>query len=30
MWMEVHIYVAKAKNQAGNICVKDIITTQRG
>ena len=27
MWMEVHIYSVKAKSQAGNTLVKDIITT---
>ena len=27
--MEVHIYNVKAKNQAGNIWVKDIMTTAR-
>ena len=26
MWMEVHIYSVKAKSQAGNIWVKDIMT----
>ena len=29
MWKEVHIYSVKAKSQAGKICVKDIITTQK-
>ena len=29
MWMEVHIYSVKAKNQAGNIWVKDKITTKK-
>ena len=27
--MEVHIYSVKAKSQAGNICVKDIMTTRK-
>ena len=30
MWMEVHIYILKAKSQAGNIWVKDIMATQKG
>ena len=29
MWMEVHIYSVKAKSQAGNIRVKDIMTVAR-
>ena len=29
MWMEVQIYSVKAKIQAGNIWVKDIITTYK-
>ena len=29
MWMEVHIYIVKAKSQAGNIWIKDIMTTKR-
>ena len=29
MWMEVHVYSVKAKSQAGNIRVKDIITAAR-
>ena len=29
MWLEVHIYSVKAKNQAHNIWVKDIMTTFR-
>ena len=29
MWMEVHICSVKAKSQAGNIWVKDIITAAR-
>ena len=29
MWMEVHIYSVKAKSQAGNTQVKDIMTTQK-
>ena len=28
--MELHIYSVKAKNQAGNILVKGIMTTQKG
>ena len=28
--MEVHIYSVKATSQTGNICVKDIMTTQKG
>ena len=28
--MEVNIYSVKAKSQAGNIRVKDIMTTQKG
>ena len=28
--MEVNMYSVKAKSQAGNICVKDIMTTQKG
>ena len=28
--MEVHIYNVKAKCQAGNIWVKDIMTAQKG
>ena len=28
MWMEVHVYSVKAKSQAGNIWVKDIIITR--
>ena len=28
--MEVYIYCVKTKSQAGNIWVKDIITTQKG
>ena len=30
MWMEVHICIVKAKSQAGNIEVKDVMTTQKG
>ena len=30
MSVEVHIYSVKTKIQAGNIWVKDIMTTQRG
>ena len=30
MSMEVHIYSVKVKSQAGNIRVKDIMTTQKG
>ena len=30
MWIEAHIYSVKAKSQAGNIWVKDIMTTQKG
>ena len=30
MWIEVHIYIVKAKIQAGNIWIKDIMTTQKG
>ena len=30
MWMEVHIYSVKAKNEVGNIWVKDIMRTQKG
>ena len=30
MWMEVQVYSVKAKSQAGNIWVKDIMTTQKG
>ena len=30
MWMEVQMYSVKAKSQAGNIWVKDIMTTQKG
>ena len=30
MWMEVHMYSVKAKSWAGNLGVKDIITTQKG
>ena len=29
MWMEVHIYGIKAKSQAGNIWVKDIMAVAR-
>ena len=29
MWMEVHIYSIKAKSQADNIWVKDIMTAAR-
>ena len=29
MWMEVHICSVKAKSQAGNIQVKDIMTAAR-
>ena len=29
MWMEVHIYSVKAKSQAGNIWIKDIMTVAR-
>ena len=29
MWMEETIYNVKAKSQAGNIWVKDIMTTQK-
>ena len=29
MWMEVHMYSVKAKSQAGNIRVKDIVTIAR-
>ena len=28
MWMEVNIHSVKAKGQAGNIWVKDIMTTE--
>ena len=28
--MEVHICIVKAKSQAGNIEVKDVMTTQKG
>ena len=28
--MEVHICIVKAKSQAGNIEVKDLMTTQKG
>ena len=28
--MEVHIYSDKVKGRAGNICAKDIMTTQKG
>ena len=28
--MEVHIQSVKAKSQASNMCVKDIMTTQKG
>ena len=28
--MEVHIYSVKAKSQAGNVQVKDVMTTQKG
>ena len=28
--MEVHIYSVKVKSQAGNIWIKDIMTTQKG
>ena len=27
MWMELHIYIVKAKTQAGKIWVKDKMTT---
>ena len=27
MWIEVHVYSIKAESQAGNIWVKDIMTT---
>ena len=27
--MEVHLYSVKAKSQAGNLWVKDILTTQK-
>ena len=30
MWMEEHMYSNKAKNQAENIWVKDIMITQKG
>ena len=30
MWLEVHLYSAKAKSQAANIWVKDIMTTEKG
>ena len=30
MWVEVHIYSVKDRSQAGNIWVKDIMTTQKG
>ena len=30
MWMEVHIHSVKAKSQAGNMSVKDIMATQKG
>ena len=30
MWIKVHIYSVKAKSQAGNIWVKDIMTIQKG
>ena len=29
MWMEVHIYSVKAKSQAGNIWVEDIMAAAR-
>ena len=29
MWMQVHIYSVKAKSQAGNVWVKDIMTTKK-
>ena len=29
MWTEAHIYSVKAKSQAGNIWVKDIMTAAR-
>ena len=29
MWMEVHLHIVKAKSQAGNIWVKDIMTAAR-
>ena len=29
MWMEVHLYSVKAKSQAGNISVKDIMAAAR-
>ena len=28
--MEVHIHSVKAKSQAGNVRIKDIMTTQKG
>ena len=30
MWIEVHIFIVKVKNQVGNIWVKDIMATQNG
>ena len=30
MWMEVHVHIVKAKSQAGNVQVKDIMKTQKG
>ena len=30
MWMVVHIHSVKAKSQAGNVQVKDIMTIQKG
>ena len=30
MWMEETIYSVKGKSEAGNIWVKDIMTTQKG
>ena len=29
MWMEVHIYIVKAKSQAGNIWVNGKMATQK-
>ena len=30
MWMKLHIHSVKAKSQAGNIPVEDIMKTQKG
>ena len=30
IWMEVHMYSVKAESQAGNMWVKDIMTTYKG